>query len=211
MNNTANRPFGPDDKAAAAQHPILNVLARRWSPRAFSDRPIEPGKIAQLFEAVRWSASSFNEQPWRFIVATRDQREEYARVLSCLVEGNRGWAITAPLLGLTLLKKTFSRNGKPNRVALHDVGLAMGNLSAQATALELCVHQMAGIEMGRIASEFGVPDDFEPATGFAIGYLGDPDSLPEPWMRDAEKQPRDRRPLSEFVFTGRFGAPSPLV
>lgn len=199
------------DKTAKPDHPIVDLLAKRWSPRAFSDRLVEPEKVRRLFEAARWAASSYNEQPWRFIIAAKDQPAEFERVLSCLTEANRAWAKGAPLIGLTLAKKTFSRNGKPNRVHIHDIGLAMGNLCVQATAMDLFVHQMAGIELAKIPALFEVPDDFEPATGFAIGYLGDPKTLPEAWMHESETAPRQRKPLREIVFGGKFGEPSSLL
>lgn len=196
------------EKPADTKHPVLDVIKRRWSPRAFSDRPVEPQKLKRLFEAARWAASSFNEQPWRFIIATRDQPEAFEKVLACLAEGNQAWAKHAPLLGLTLSKKTFSRNGKPNRVHIHDIGLAMGNLSLQAMAMDLFVHQMAGVELEKVVETFAVPDDFEPVAGFAVGYAGDPGQLPESWMREAEQAPRARKDFAEFVFAGQFGEPA---
>ena len=200
------------EKPATTKYPILEVLKRRWSPRAFASTPVEPEKLNRIFEATRWAASSFNEQPWRFIVATREQREEYERLLSCLVETNQKWARRAPVLGLTLAKKTFTKGGKPNRVYIHDVGLAMGNFTAQAMAENLFVHQVAGIDPERVMEIFAVPEDFEPIAGFAIGYHGgDPDQLPEDWMVEAEKSPRSRKTFEEFVFTGRFGQPTDLI
>ncbi len=116
----------------------------------------------------------------------------------------------SPLIGLTLSKKTFTTGGKPNRVHVHDVGLAMGNLTLQAMAMDLFVHQMAGIQLDKIMQTFDVPDEFEPVAGFAVGYDGDPALLPE-GFRDAEKQPRSRKAFDEFIFTGKFGKPSPVV
>lgn len=199
------------EKPAKTDHPIHELLARRWSPRAFSDRAIEPENVRRLFEAARWSASSFNEQPWRFIAATKDDAAAYARVLACLVEANQAWARSAPLLILTLSKKTFTKTGKPNRVHEHDIGLAAGNLTVQAMAMGLFVHQMAGIEPAKIRATFAVPEEFEPVTAIAVGYGADPSSLPEGWMREAEASPRARKPLRELVFTARFGEASPLV
>jgi nitroreductase len=199
------------EKPAQTVHPILDVLKRRWSPRAFASTPVEPDKLNRIFEATRWAASSFNEQPWRFILATQDQPDEFQKVLGCLVEKNQAWAQHAPVIGLTLAKKTFTRGGKPNRVYVHDVGLAMGNFSAQAMTEDLFVHQMAGIDPQAVVDTFQVPDDFEPVAGFALGYGGDPEALPEGWMRDAEQQPRSRSPFSDFVFTGKFGQPSDVV
>lgn len=199
------------EKQAHPDHPIHDLIARRWSPRAFADRLVEPDKIKRLFEAARWSASSFNEQPWRFIVAARDQPEAFERVLSCLTQGNQAWAGSAPLLILTVAKKTFSKNGKPNRVHVHDIGLTMATLATQAMDMGLSVHQMAGVELDKVRETFNVPDDFDPVTAAAVGYAGDAVQLPEEWMRESETAPRTRKPLSEIVFTGAFGESSPLV
>jgi nitroreductase len=199
------------EKPAETKHSIIEPLANRWSPRAFSDKPVEQDKLNRIFEATRWAASSFNEQPWRFIIANKDQPEQYQRVLQCLVEKNQQWAQQAPVIGLTLAKKTFTHGGKPNRVYIHDVGLAMGNFCAQATAEGLYIHQMAGIDPQAVVDTFDVPEDFEAVAGLALGYGGEPDQLPEDWMRDAEKQPRTRQPFDKFVFTGKFGEPSDLV
>lgn len=198
------------NRSAVPDHPIHDLLTRRWSPRAFADRAIEPDKIRRLFEAARWAASAFNEQPWRFIIATRDQPEAFQKVLACLTEGNQPWASSAPLLILTLARHSFTKNGRLNRVHIHDVGLAMGNLTVQATAMDLFVHQMAGVELDKVREAFNVPTDFDPVTAAAVGYLGDSGQLAEGWMRDAETAPRTRKPLSEIVFTGTFGDPAPL-
>lgn len=196
-------------RTAPTDHPVLPVLADRWSPRAFADKPVEKEKLQQIFEAARWSASSYNEQPWRFIVATKENEAEYNRALSCLVEFNQSWAKTAPVLILALVSKKFVRNGKPNGCAEHDLGLAMGNLSAQATHLGLVLHQMAGIEKDKVRETYNVPEDFEPVTGTALGYLGDPERIPEQ-MRPMENGPRIRKPLSETVFAVDWEKPADL-
>lgn len=197
-------------KRAVTEHDIIDVLAERWSPRAFADRPVEPKKLRQLFEAARWAASSYNEQPWRYIVATKDDPEGYERLLNCLGEFNQQWAKTAPVLMLGFYKTTFSRNGKNNRCAAHDLGAASAQLTAQATALDLYVHQMAGIEIDVIQETYDVPDDFEPMAALAVGYLGDPDVLPEK-LAKRERSERSRRPLDETVFGGDWGEASSLV
>ena len=138
------------EKPAPTDHPIEEILRRRWSPRAFSDRIVEPEKLQSLWEAARWAASSFNEQPWYFIVATKQKLEEHARLLSCLVEKNQQWARLAPVLMVSIAKLNFEKTGKPNRHAFHDVGLAMGNMLVQATALGLFVHQMAGFSPEKV-------------------------------------------------------------
>ena len=192
------------DKPADIRFPIHELLRRRWSPRAFADQPVEREKIQSLLEAARWAPSCFNEQPWVFIVATADHPMEYQTLLSCLVEGNQIWAKRAPLLILTVAKLHFEHNGQPNRHAVHDVGLAVGNLVVQATAMDLAVHQMAGILPDNIRECYALPAGYEAVTGIAIGYQGDPKILPAP-LGERELAPRSRKSLREFVFSGFWG------
>ena len=198
------------EKPAETQYPIHDLLRRRWSPRAFSDRRVDPAIMRSLLEAARWAPSSYNEQPWSFIVATRDDPVEFGRLLSCLVEGNIQWAQHAPVLMVSVARLYFEDDGKPNRHAFHDVGLAVANLIVQATALGLVVHQMAGIFPDKIRELYGIPEGYEAVAGIALGYPGDPQSLPE-GLRKRELAPRERKPLTEFVFSGSWGQTSPLV
>ncbi len=189
---------------------MIPEIGQRWSPRAFSDRPVEPDKLRRCFEAARWSASSFNEQPWRFLVAVKDDPQAYEKALSCLVELNQSWAKLSPVLILTAAKRTFTQNGKPNRVYIHDLGAAATQFTLQATREGLYVHQMAGVEPDRVRETYSVPDDFEPMTGIAVGYLGDPSQLPE-GMREKEGPAWLRKPLEDFVFANTFGEPADLA
>ena len=191
-------------KPAHTQFPIHSLLQERWSPRAFSENTVEDNKLQSLLEGARWAASCFNEQPWSFLVATKDNEKEHARMLTCLAEANQSWAKQAPVLMLTVAKLSFAHNGKPNRHAYHDVGLAVGNLVVQATALGLGVHQMAGIFPDIAKSLYNIPEDHEAVTGLAIGYFGNPQSLPDA-LRERELAERTRHALSDFVFSGRWG------
>lgn len=198
------------EKPARVDHPILEAIQRRWSPYAFADKPVETAKLMSLLEAARWSASAFNEQPWRFILATKDQPKAYAKALSCLVEANQNWAKQAPILILTVTRTTFTRNDNPNRVHLHDLGLAVQNLVIQATSMDLFTHQMAGVDLEKVKSEYDLPDGFEAQTAIAIGYGVEAQDLPEA-VREKEQAPRSRKALSEFVFGETFGKASTLV
>jgi nitroreductase len=193
------------EKPAEAAHPIHELILRRWSPLAFSSRPVEPATLQRLFEAARWAPSCFNEQPWRFVVCTREHPAEHQRFVDCLAEGNVPWARNAPVLFFSVAKRTFSRNGAPNRHAWYDVGMAVENLIVQATALGLFVHQMGGFDPARARTAFGIPEDFEPVAAVAVGYPGDPESLP-PALRDRELAPRTRQPLASLVFEGQWPA-----
>jgi hypothetical protein len=128
----------------------------------------------------------------------------FERLLSCLVESNQAWAKAAPVLAIGVTLTTFSRNGKPNKAAHHDLRLAAATLSFEATARGLAVHQMIGIQPERVRELYGVPDDAEPLTGYAIGYAGEAASLPES-LRPRDLAPRTRKPLSELVFAGHWG------
>lgn len=198
------------EKKASTDHPIHELLARRWSPYAFDDRPVPEADLRSLFEAARWAPSSYNEQPWSYIVATKGDPEQFQRLLSCLVEGNQVWAKAAPVLALGVVSLRFTRNAKDNRAAVHDMGLAAGNLLLEATARGLFVHQMIGILPDKAREIYGIPEGCEAWTGIAIGYRGDATSLPDR-LRERDLAPRQRKPLHEFVFTGNWGNPSSLV
>lgn len=197
-------------KRAAAEHPIHELIAQRWSPYGYADRSVSKDDLRSLFEAARWAASSYNEQPWSYIVATRDEPKEFARLLACLVEGNQGWAQSAPVLALGCTNLFFKLNGKPNTAAVHDLGLAAGNLSFEATARGLVVHQMIGILPDKARQEFHIPEGTQPLTALAIGYAADPGALPDK-LKERDLAPRTRKRLGEFVFGGAWGKASGLT
>jgi nitroreductase len=197
-------------KWAQPDHPVQDEIIRRWSPYVFSEQPVPEADLRSLFEAARWAASSYNEQPWRYIVATSKQPHEHAKVLSCLMEANQVWARHAPVLAVCVIALTFARNGKPNKAAFHDLGAASASLTFEATARGLTVHQMIGIIPERAGAVFAIPDGFEAMTGLAIGYPGDPATADDK-MRQRDEWPRTRKPLNEFVFGATWGKASPLV
>lgn len=200
-----------DRKTADPDYEIEDVFVKRWSPRAFSNQPVEPEKIRRMLEAARWTMSSYNEQPWRYVVASRTgDPDAYDELLHCLNEGNQAWAKNAPVLMMSFYKTTFSGNGSPNRCAPHDLGAASAALTFQATEMGLYVHQMAGIQKDVARETYNVPDDFEPMAGLAVGYLGDPDMLSD-GRRGSERAPRSRIPIDAFVFGGDWGSAATVV
>ncbi|MEK9142459.1 MAG: nitroreductase family protein [Nitrospirota bacterium] len=196
------------DQQGHPQSPIHELLARRWSPRAFDDRPVDSDLLRILFEAARWAPSSNNEQPWRFIVATEDHETEWNRLFDCLAEGNQKWAVRAPVLILSVASMNFEDDGKPNRHAFHDTGLATENLVLQATASGLVAHQMAGFNVEKARIDLRIPTGCEPVAMIAVGYPGDPAVLPER-LRERELRPRIRRPIGDWTFSGQWGTPIP--
>jgi nitroreductase len=195
---------------AVTDHPVHDLIASRWSPYSFANRSVSDEDLRSLFEAARWASSSYNEQPWVYIVAKKEDTDEFARLLSCLVEGNQAWAKASSVLVLGVSRLRSAQHDKPNRAALHDLGLASANLVLEATARGLSVHQMIGILPDQARELYSVPEGYEPLTGMAIGYAGDRAALPEALQaRDSARRPR--KPLKEFVFGGKWGVSSSSI
>jgi nitroreductase len=190
--------------------PLNELLSRRWSPRAFSERQIEPSKIVTLFEAARWSPSSSNEQPWHFIAATKEDTRIYNALFESLMDGNRQWAQRAPMLVLGVAQSSYSKSGRAYDHAWYDLGQSVANFTVQASALGLAVHQMGGFDAGKVRGLLSIPDGYTPVIVFAVGYAERPETLPND-LRKREEGPRSRKPLEAMVFTEEWGKASRLV
>ena len=197
-------------KRAPTDFPVHDFVAERWSPRAFSDKSVAPEVLASLFEAARWAPSSSNEQPWAYIVAAKEDAENFAKLVGVLVPANASWAKNAAVLALAVAQLSFAKTGKPNRNAQYDVGAASAWLTVEAASRGLFVHQMAGYEADKARQVFEIPAGWEPIAAMAIGYPSEADSLPEN-IREREHAPRTRKPLSSFVMTGKWGQKAPFV
>jgi nitroreductase len=197
-------------KSAPSDFPVHELIRERWSPRAFSDKPVPPDVLRSIFEAARWAPSSNNEQPWAYIVAIKDDKENFDKMLSVLVEFNAQWARSAPVVALAEAKLNFAKNNAPNRNAQYDTGAASALLSVEATAQGLAVHQMAGFDPEKARQVFGIPPGWEPIAALAIGYPGDPASLPPP-LKDRELAPRTRKSIAEFVMARQWGHTAPFA
>lgn len=196
-------------KQASADYPIHELIKQRWSPYAFADRDVSQEDLRALFEAARWAASSYNAQPWSYIVASKSDPESFARLLTCLVEPNQAWAQHAPVLALGCTRQNFEHNEKPNAACAHDLGLATANLTFEATSRGLSVHQMIGILPDIARDVFVIPSGVLPLTALAIGYAAAPEVLPEN-LRPRDLTPRQRKPLSQFVFGHQWGNASSI-
>jgi nitroreductase len=197
-------------KPASNDFPVHELIRERWSPRAFADKPVPPNVLRSIFEAARWAPSSNNEQPWAYLVASREDQESFEKMLSVLVEFNANWAKTAPVLALAVVELAFAKNNAPNRNAHYDTGAATALLSVEATAHGLAVHQMAGFDPDKARQVFGIPAVWEAIAALAIGYAGDPASLPQP-LKEREMAPRTRKPITEFVMAGHWGHTAPFA
>lgn len=198
------------EKPAPVEYPVQDIIKNRWSPRAFANKPVSPEVLRSLFEAARWAPSSSNEQPWAYIVATKDDPENFEKSLGALIEFNAGWAKNAAVLVIAVAELAFARNNAPNRNAQYDVGAASMQLSLEATARGLVVHQMAGFDPETAKESYDIPQGWEPIAAMAIGYPGDASSLPEPYQ-SRENAPRSRKPIREFVMSGQWGHTAEFV
>jgi len=190
-------------KSSQVEFPVVELIEKRRSLRAYSSEPIDQESIDSLFEAARWAPSSVNEQPWVYMYATKDRGELWSKLLNTLVEGNRIWADQAPLLVLSMVRKNFIRNDRPNGSAKYDLGAANALLSLQATQLGLNVHQMGGFDKQQAIDSLQIPDTHEPVVMLAIGYPGQPELLSEN-LKSRELAPRERYTQEFFVMNKSF-------
>ncbi len=191
------------EKPADTARPVHDIIGKRWSPRSFADKAISADALISVLEAARWAASCNNAQPSRFIVASKGDAH-YDAALAGFNVRNQRWAKTAPVLIFGCARKTFEANGNSNAHAWYDLGAAVAQLTAQASALGLVVHQAAGIERDAVRKAFNVPEEFDIVVGFTLGYQGDPDALPEE-LPGREREARARKALGEVAFGGAFG------
>ncbi|UOQ74054.1 nitroreductase family protein [Hymenobacter cellulosilyticus] len=189
-------------KTATTTYPVHELIRNRWSPRSFSPQPVAPETLGQLFEAASWAASAMNEQPWRYIYAHRADTEAFQKMVDCLMPGNQPWAKNAAVLILALAKTQYD-NGTPNGAALHDLGLANGNLILEATALGLHGHFMGGFHRDKVQEAFQLPETLQPAVIIALGYQAEAELLEEPFL-SREKAPRQRKSVSEIAFEAQL-------
>lgn len=188
---------------------IHNLISERKSIRAFSDKEISDEALITLLEAARWAPSSMNEQPWRFIVVRKENTEAFQKMIQCLNDSNKIWAQHASILLLTVANNTITTLNKPNAYAWHDIGLAIGNLSLQAISMDIFLHQMGGFKSEEAKKLFNIPNGFDPVSVIALGYQGNAEALPSP-LRERELKQRERKPLSEIVYSNTFGEIDPL-
>ena len=185
---------------------IHELLKKRYSPRVFADKNIEHEKIVGLLEAARWSPSSMNGQPWRFIIASKEDISNFNNLLSVVNEHNKTWAKNAAVLILTVAKVDFDSTGQLNKHAWYDLGNAVANLTFQATAMDLFVRQMGGFNVEKARDVFSIPEGYQTVSVLAVGYKGNPEMLPEA-LRIGEKTARTRKDLDEIAFKEKFGKP----
>ncbi|PCJ23830.1 MAG: nitroreductase [Flavobacteriales bacterium] len=171
---------------------VLDVIKDRFSPYEFTDKQLTENDLQTLFEAAGKAASAFNEQPWRFIYALRQDEEEFKTLHECLVDGNQGWTKNVAALVITVMSKTYAKNGNENTVAMHDLGLAVGNLTLQASAMGIHLHQMAGIIPQNAIDKLNIPEGFQPLTAIALGYY------------EGDSDVKEKKPVEEIAFKGKW-------
>jgi nitroreductase len=196
------------EKPAITQYEIHPILKNRWSPRSFTNRPVPKESLQRILEAARWTPSSFNEQPWRFIVGIKGEKT-WDMIYETLVEFNQKWAKLAPVLIMSVGSKILSKNDKPNKMYIYDVGQSVSYITFQAMHEGLRVHQMGGFSAEKAIELFNIPNDFQPLTVIAIGYQGDPELLDND-LKKTEIGARSRKELKVLVYDEKFGNTSAI-
>ena len=193
-------------KPAITQVPIADLIAKRWSPRAFdASKPVSQAQIIALLEAARWAPSCFGDQPWRFLVWNKNvDAEAWQHAFDCLAPSNQTWVKAAPILMLTCADTLFGHNQQPNRWGQHDTGAAAENLCLQASSMGLAVHQMGGFNADLTREKFNIPTQYTPMAMLAVGYEGDANNLPDE-LKTRELAERKRKPLGELFFNDTWG------
>lgn len=196
----------PDDRIAVTRVPIHEVLAKRWSPRAYDiNRDVSREKLAALLEAARWAPSCNGDEPYRYLIFDRKRDPEgWQKAFDCLSDNNRKWVKNVPLLLLSCAGSRFEHNGKPNRYGPHDTGAASVCLALQGAAMGLAVHQMGGYDAQKARAAFAIPEEYTPMAMIAVGYQASPDVLDEE-TKVKELKPRSRKPIETHFFEGGWG------
>ncbi|MFQ6333718.1 nitroreductase family protein [Methylophilus sp. 3sh_L] len=192
-------------KPAITQQPIHDLIANRWSGRAYdASQGVSKEQVISLLEAARWAPSCFGDQPWRYVVCNKAENlQAWQAAFDCLVPGNQGWAVNAPVLLLICADTLFSHNDKPNKWAPYDTGAATENLCLQATALGLMAHQMGGFDADKARTAFKVPERYQILAMVTVGYQADVESLTGE-TKERETAARTRKPLNELFFNGQW-------
>lgn len=190
-------------KPATTQAPVHDIIANRWSPRAYdASKPVSQAQIISMLEAARWAPSCFGDEPWRFIVWDKNKdAAAWEKAFDCIVQGNQGWAKDAPVIVLICAGTLFEQNQKPNRWGAYDTGAAAVSLSLQATSMGLVTHQMGGFDGEKTRAAFNIPEQFEMMSMMAVGYIADVDALPEE-AKERTLAPRKRKPLGKLFYEG---------
>lgn len=195
-------------KTAATQVPINEVIANRWSGRAYdASKAVSTEQVISLCEAARWAPSCFGDEPWRFIVWNKNtDLANWQKAFDCLVPGNQEWVKDAPVLLLTCADTLFGHNQKPNRWAQYDTGAAAENLCLQAEDLGLMAHQMGGFNVDAARKAFSIPEQFTLMAMVAVGYAADIKTVTGEAL-NRETAARKRKPLSELFFDSNWNKP----
>jgi len=190
-------------KPAITQQAIHELLANRWSGRAYdAAQSVSKEQVVSLLEAARWAPSCFGDQPWRYVVCNKAENiQAWQAAFDCLVPGNQSWAVDAPVLLLICADTLFGHNDKPNKWAAYDTGAATENLCLQATALGLMAHQMGGFDADKARTTFNVPERYQILAMVTVGYQAAVESLSGE-VKERELAARSRKPLDELFFNG---------
>jgi len=157
-------------------------------------------QVTAVLEAARWAATWGHRQPVRYIVGLRGDDTNIA--ISELLKRGNSYAKAAGALVLVCADE--GEDERTARYAAVDAGAAIAQLTIEAVSRGLIAHPMAGFNADGAREVFGIPEGVRPIAVVAVGSLGDYDNAP-PEIVERDAKGRDRLPLEEVVFAGRWG------
>ena len=191
-------------KKAATEVPINEIIAQRWSPRAFdSNYVMTEDSVKSLFEAARWAPSCYGDQPWQFVLFKKEDATAWTSALNCLSINNQNWAMDASILIVVCANKNFNHNNELNRWAHYDTGAASENICLQATSIGLSAHQMGGFDQDKIRNLSNIPIEFDILACMVVGKSLDESKLSK-IQKEKEGQMRSRKILKDIYFINEW-------
>jgi nitroreductase len=161
---------------------LLEAVKKRYSCRAYQDRPVETEKLDKILDAARLAPSAKNLQDWRFVIVTDKQ----TRAQLCTAANNQAFVAQAPVVIVCCGTQSYLMGcGQP--VGPIDVAIAMEHIALAAASLGLATCWVGSFCPDEIRKILQIPTHIHIIELLALGW-------------PADKQPEIKRlPLEAIV------------
>ena len=152
---------------------LLDTIRRRYSCRAYQERPIEKEKLDILFEAARLAPSAKNEQDWRFVVVTdKETKRQVAETTNRPDVFEKAGVIIAACSNSDYVMRCGQAIGPI------DIAIALEHIALQATELGLATCWIGSFYTEKVRTILGIPDDIAIIELMTVGYPADSPKQP---------------------------------
>lgn len=166
---------------------IFEAISKRYSCRAYQDRPVEADKLNKILEAARLAPSAKNLQEWRFVVVT----DTALRQRLCVAANNQAFVGQAPVVIVACcVVDHVMRCGQP--VGPIDIAIALEHIALQAAGLGLGTCWIGSFFPDQVRAILGIPTSVSVIELMTLGYPA------------IEQGPRKRESLESVVCTNRW-------